>query len=490
MNDSILRAAIRFRNIDGVFTKIMDTLTGGPFLAGLALALGANNFQIGLVAAIPFLAKIAFIPAVWLVERVRKRRLICVVSTMLGRPFLLLIALGVLVLPPALALWGLIAGLLIFSVMATFAGLAWNVWMKDLLPDRIRGRVFSKRLWIMGVVGMVLSLFGALTVDALRQTEQGTITVLAMLFGVGAIAGIIGIFFLSRIPERPSASTAKVALKQALAQPFKNPDFKKLVMFTGSWAFATNLALPFITVYMLSVLGLPFFWVIVFTVVSQLSNLSFLGIWGRVADRYGNKAVLGLCAPVFSLSLLLWIFTINDHQWVTLTLIALIHIMNGIATAGIDVSNDNILFKLAPKQFPTPYMAAGALINSLSAGVAPLLGGALGNFFNGHRLTVPVRWDNHELTVISLTGLEFIFLFAFIVGMFALSRLRRVKERVREAAPAVVVVKSIRNEIQSMSSIRGMRHLTQAASFFAGLLLESGTWLNKPGHDDLEQEKP
>lgn len=489
MNDSELRTAIRYRNLDGIFTKIMDTLTGGPFLAGLALALGANNFQIGLVAAIPFLAKIAFIPAVWLVERVRKRRLICVLSSALGRPFLLMAAVATLILPAVISLWGLVFGLFIFSLFATFSGLAWNVWMKDLLPERIRGRVFSRRLWFMGIVGMVLSLFGALLVDVWKQNNDSSLVILAVLFGGGAIAGLIGIFFLSRIPEHPTKRQTKVALKELLSKPFEDHGFRRLIMFTGSWAFATNLALPFITVYMLVVLDLPFLWVILFSVVSQLANLSFLSIWGRVADRFGNKSVLGLCAPIFSLSLLMWVFTINDHQWVSLLLIGLIHVMNGIATAGIDVSNDNILFQLAPKNLSTPYMATGALVNSMAAGVAPLLGGVLGNLFSGHRLTMPVYWDDHELLMISLTGLDFVFIFAFWLGVFSLSQLWLVKERTQEANPKVVL-KSIRTEIQNMGTMRGLRHLTQAASFFAGLLLESGTWLNKSKTEYTDTDKP
>lgn len=482
----MLRRVLYYRNLDGVCTKAMDTLTGGPFLAGLALALGASNLQIGLIAAIPFLSKIMFIPSVWVVERFRRRRLICVVCSAIGRPLLLGAGLAPFWLAPQHALWLLMVGLGVYSVWATVSGLAWNAWMRHLLPDRIRGRVFSRRLWTMGVVGMALSLGGALAVDGWTQMGQPRWAPLAALFVMGAAAGIVGVFFLNRIPEQPTARAKGFSLGRALRLPFQDRGFKRLIAFSGAWSFATNLALPFITVYMLSALRLPFLLVMAFTVASQLANLAFLNIWGRVADRYGNKAVLYLCTPVFSLSLLLWTFTVAEQQWLSLALIALIHVMNGMATAGIDVANDNLLFQLAPRQMSTPYFASAALVNSMAAGVAPILGGVLANAFESHTLSIQFNWDAVNWSVARFSHLDFVFLAAFLFGGLAFNRLMRVPEREHEAR-SEVVVHSIKQEIQNIASIRGMRHLTQAASFFAGLLLDSGKMLTgqrKPENKD------
>lgn len=476
---SVLRRAVRYRNLDGAFTKAMDTLTGGPFLAGLALALGASNLEIGFIAAIPFLSKVMFIPATWMVERFGRRRRICVLTTLLGRPLLLGIALAALFWPPARARAVLMGGLAVYSMLATFAGLAWNVWMKDLVPARLRGRVFSRRLWLMGLTGTILSLIGALVVDAVRAGGGEVRLPLAGLFAAGALAGLVGIVFLSRIPEVSGRPLRGFSLRRALARPFQDPGFRRLIGFSSGWAFATNLALPFITVVMLRELGLSFLWVMGMTIASQLANLSFLPLWGRIADRFGNKAVLFLCAPVFSLSFLLWTFTVEDLRWVTLGLILLIHVMSGLATAGIDVANDNLLFQLAPAQAPTAYFATAALTNSLAAGVAPVLGGWLAGALEGHTLAFAVRWDAYEITALSFAHFDFVFLLAFALGLVALRQLQAVREREREPAPELVL-KSVRQEIQTVSTVKGMRHLTQAASFFAGLVLESGRWVRLP----------
>ena len=44
---------------EGAYANVFVVLTGGAFLAGMALFLGANDLQIGLLAAAPFLMQFA-----------------------------------------------------------------------------------------------------------------------------------------------------------------------------------------------------------------------------------------------------------------------------------------------------------------------------------------------------------------------------------------------------------------------------------------------
>src|SRR4051812_7567694 len=70
---------------DGVASETMSSLTTGVFLAGFAVELGATNLQIGALAAVPALTQLIQIPAVVLVERLRVRRRIAVISSVIGR---------------------------------------------------------------------------------------------------------------------------------------------------------------------------------------------------------------------------------------------------------------------------------------------------------------------------------------------------------------------------------------------------------------------
>ena len=65
---------------EGALSLGFNSITTSGFLAAFALALGANNFQIGILAAIPFLMHIVQIPVVWFVEKIRRRKEIAVFS--------------------------------------------------------------------------------------------------------------------------------------------------------------------------------------------------------------------------------------------------------------------------------------------------------------------------------------------------------------------------------------------------------------------------
>src|SRR5687768_15958821 len=78
---------------DAAWASLVGALYGGVILVGFALELGATPFIIGLLAAIPFLAQVAQLPAIALVERVRQRRKIAVIAVLVSRSVILSLAL-------------------------------------------------------------------------------------------------------------------------------------------------------------------------------------------------------------------------------------------------------------------------------------------------------------------------------------------------------------------------------------------------------------
>src|SRR4051812_33083950 len=83
---------------DAAWASMVGALYGGVILVGFALELGATPLHIGLLAAIPFLAQVAQIPGIMLIEKFDHRRLIAVVSVSISR--LMIAALALLVLVP------------------------------------------------------------------------------------------------------------------------------------------------------------------------------------------------------------------------------------------------------------------------------------------------------------------------------------------------------------------------------------------------------
>lgn len=93
LTEAEVQSGLRYVIKDGVASQAMGILTGGAFLVAFAIKLGASNLVIGMLAAIGPLAQLLQLPSIFLVEKIRNRRAIVVVSAALSRLCWLLIAL-------------------------------------------------------------------------------------------------------------------------------------------------------------------------------------------------------------------------------------------------------------------------------------------------------------------------------------------------------------------------------------------------------------
>jgi len=440
ISEQDITTGLRWLTWEGTFSLGFNSITTSGFLAAFALALGANYLQIGILAAIPFLLQIVQIPAIGLVERIRRRKQIAVLSwfpaQLLWFP-IALIPIFILV-PSETAIFLLLVLMAVRGLLNAVCNAAWNGWIRDLVPQTMLGRFFSRRLLFATVTAVVFSLGAAIFIDYWRGHVPGENMILGytyvLLFGA-LFLGLASPVLMSLMPEplmQPILGS-QPSIGQRLTAPLRDSNFRRLIQFLFFWGFASNLAIPFFAVYMLVRLGLPLSWVIALSVLSQLFNIFFLRVWGRFVDRFGNKAVLTLCASLYLLVILGWIFTtMPERYFLTMPLLVLLHVFAGIANAGVTLTVGTIGLKLAPQGEATPYLAGASMATNLGAGLGPLLGGLLANFFSARQLNLTFTWidpvSSIQLPALSIIGFDFLFGIAFIVGLITLGVLSRIRE--------------------------------------------------------------
>ena len=455
---------------NGVGIQIMETLAVGAFLTAFALKLGASNFTIGLLAAVPHLSQLAQIPALAVVERFRNRKRIYFISGLIARPAMLIIGAAAFIPDSDVALGVIVFAFVLRYAMGAFLGCAWGSWMRDLIPDRMMGEVFGARQKKMTFIGAVLSLAAAGFVDVwsnwvpLPQTYS-----YAVIYTLAFFGGLYGVWCAQRVYEPPM--TAAIADRRwylTLSTPFRNRNFRRLLMFLGSWNFAVNLAAPFFTVHMLKRMDLSLALVVGFGTLSQMSAYLMVSQWGAIADRFSNKSVLSVCAPLFIVSIFAWTFTMfPDRHVLTIPLLIAIHVATGVASAGVTLASGNITLKLAPRGDATAYLAASSLVNSLAAGTASMVGGLTADFFLSRQLSVLVRWHEPsrdvEITALNFLQWDFFFLFAAVIGLYALHRLSLVREEghVKERVVLDALFQRALRGMRNLSTVAGLRAATE-----------------------------
>src|SRR5258706_12485568 len=172
-----LRRAMLFASFGWMFGSVWSSAMAGTSLTLYAKKLGASQFQFGLLAALPFLASLLSLPASLLIEATGQRKRIFLLGLYLQRLLWFIIAAAPLWimnkggfthqrLAMSVFLWLMF---IMYSGQA-IGGPAWVTWIADLVPDRIRGKYFSRRRQF----GMITAVPAAWFVGWLLDTQAGT----------------------------------------------------------------------------------------------------------------------------------------------------------------------------------------------------------------------------------------------------------------------------------------------------------------------------
>jgi MFS family permease len=474
LSEQEVDSGLRWLTWEGAVSLGFNSITTSGILVAFALALGADNFQIGVLAAIPFIMQLVQIPGIWLVEKVRRRKAIALLSWLPAQLLWFPIALIPFFMKvPGSAAISLLLGLMaVRGLLNAITNSGWNGWLRDLVPQPILGRFFSRRMAFATLSGIVFSLGAAFFVDYWRTQASGESAVFGytyvLLFGAFFL-GLASPIFMSLMPEpsmQPVTGPQPPMIRRLMA-PVRDSNFRRLLQFLFSWSFASNLAIPFFAVHMLQRLGLPISWVIGLSILSQMFNILFLRIWGTFADRFGNKSVLSVGVSLYLLVIVGWIFTtMPERYFLTVPLLVLLHIFAGIASAAVTFTVGTIGLKLAPQGEATSYLAGASLATNLGAGLGPLLGGFLADFFSTRQLSLTFTWisPSHDiqLSALSLTGRDFVFGIAFVLGLITLAVLAAVREEGEEGREVILqsLMSPMRELSRPMSSVPGSTFLS------------------------------
>lgn len=397
---SQVQKGMRMSVADGVFSQIFLTITTGSFVTALALFLGASDFVLGLITALPVLAQLVQLPAAWMVERRGDRRRLTVWSSM-GRQFWLVPVL--LLFVPIPSEWRL--GLALTAMAVAFGCLAistnaWLSWMSDLIPAGLRGRFFSVRNTMLALIGLGVIFGGGQLLDAARRAGHADLGFLT-LYGIACAAGLLSTYFVSRQPEPPfrrAGGTTFLALVQA---PWRDRSFRGFMLTLTLWNIGINLGSPFFSAQALQGLHVNYAQLATFDMTTAAVSLLSGPIWGRWADRVGHRRTLLLSMTGAAPLALTWLFITPDSLW----LLYANNMLSGIFWPGVNLALTNRLMERAPAAGRAGYLALYSAITGGMAFLASLLGGVVANALRGGEYGIGSLPLNHYQVIFLVAGL-------------------------------------------------------------------------------------
>jgi MFS family permease len=405
---------------DGFFATAFVTLTGTVFLPAFLLAIGANSFQIGAIAALPFFGNMAQLLGAFIVEKWNVRKPLVVYASGLGRfAWLPAIIVFMLTLPENSS--AVIGGVFFLIISAhsllAISGVAWLSWMATTVPEAIRGRYYGMRNALIGIGTILITMASGYFLDWVSGGLRG----FYVIFGVAVLLGGISTHLLSKQKEavRTTATRfAKGMAARSFLQPLRDANFRRLLLFGMVWTFAVNASSPFYVVYVLHTLSLPYSFAASFAVLAAVGDFIGMRVWGAVSDRAGNKPVIVLAAVCAAPVPLLMLPVVHSAASI-FVLLPLVYFAGGFFLAGYNLCTANILFRLAPRKRDTIFFAWWAALTGLASGCGAIFGGVL------TELADALRFD---AGIFSLDGLKTVFAISGLFRFMAVPLLRGLRE--------------------------------------------------------------
>ncbi|MGI0486722.1 MFS transporter [Pantanalinema rosaneae CENA516] len=406
-----IRSSLRASTLDGVFATIFTNITGGVLLSNFLVELHATPFQIGMLASIPMMANLLQPLGAYWSDRTTSRRWYGAWVYGISRILWLPLAIAIIgfswhPLYPQQMIMATLAVLSVTHVLGAIGSASWLAWLAALVPRQLRGRYFGFRNSTFSLTSLVaIPLLGLIV----SRWAGGTIQGFGVMVLVGVVAGFISLGFQacmvdvnpqvahiveietlatstpeinisseSLINEATSAIAAvsSPAMDRAHTSIVKNQHFLLFLLYGGLWAFGANLSNPFFNLYLLDNLSLNLSWVTLYNGLDAGANLLMLMLWGKLADRIGNRPILLFVGALVALIPLFWLGTGNTAMSIWLWF-PLLHLLSGGTWAAINLCMNNLQLAIAPMQHQTKYFAVTAAIGGVCGAVGTMFGGWL-----------------------------------------------------------------------------------------------------------------
>jgi len=424
--------------MDGVASQIMFSLLTASIISSYLVSINADPSIIGLVAAIPFISQLIQIPSVIFAEKFSRKK-ISVLANFISRSSLLVTGI-VLYINGHSAILPFVILFAIYNLFKEVSTVAWNSWMRDLIPMHIRGEFYSKRI----AYGKFAALFVVLAFTFIFNAFGKT--AFSLVFITAFAAGMVSLFFIKGIEDVEVEHKGKRNLKE----PLKDSNFLKLVTSLSLWKFASEMALPFFSVYIVTILEYPVWVVIALASISQLSSTYFLHISGRIMDRFGNKPITVLSFISFSIAAFAFTFTTmpEKHHLTPLLLIS-IYILDGFYSGISGIAFMNMIAKMTPRGSSASYYAVHNVVVSLFAAIGSISGGIIASAFLSANFAIRIDIESSlgfvDIPAIHLANYDFLFVISAVLSLFAAKLLRFFKEEGESSED--IVKKEIRHAV-------------------------------------------
>lgn len=377
-DEAAVNRAIKLSYAQVMLGAVFGASTGGMFLTGFAIQLGADNVALGLMSTIPACFVVFQFLAAWLVERGISRKRITVIFAFLAPLCWLLIGIIPFFqtqLGPRGCLMVLIGILGLVTLAWQFAGNARGSWIGELIPEKKRGKFFGYCGMFGGLVGAVFAVLEGRFLDFIKSCGLMAFT---GLFFFGVVFGLITACLHLPQPDCPlPGGKTRTPYLTVLGSALRNRNFVMLAVVHAVMALS-GIVGPFIATYWLRDLKFGFFDLGLLNAISTVAVLAASPLWGKVIDRWGCRPVMLLGYLIWAPCPLIWLWVPQGSSLSTVWLVLPIpFFLSGLGAAAVSVAISSMIYKVSKPEGRSIQFAAYSTFVTAVGAPMPAIGGWL-----------------------------------------------------------------------------------------------------------------
>lgn len=357
---------------EGILYSVSSAF-GSNYISPFAVAINASNSVVALLSSISgFLGPLSQVFSSKLIEKYSRKKIImkaALLEALVWIPFIIIAIFfqkGILMSFLPLFLLFFFA---IFTISIYLIEPAWFSWIGDITDAKFRGRWFSKRNILKGVIAGVLAILSSFLLNFLKQKNMVMLGFI-FLFSMALIFRLISrsIFKKQYEPEIKLKKGYYFSFWEFLKTSPKT-NFGKFSIFKSALAFASAISSPLLAVYLLRYLNFDYTTYMIVILSASGFSLAIIKFWGIFADKYGNYRVLAITSILIPIIPILWILSPSP-----IYMILIPSLISGVSWAGFNLSSGNFIYDNVSNQ------KRGLAVSyyNLLIGIGVLVGAGLG----------------------------------------------------------------------------------------------------------------
>lgn len=371
----IQKRNFRYVQIDAIGVSISNV--AAPFLPVFLTRLGASNFQIGLLSAMPGMTGLILAILVGRFLQTRTNvvpwyslsRLI-VISCYALTGILTLTVSEESVIIATLAIWAFA------TVPQTALAVAFSVVMNAVAGPAGRYALLSRRWAIFGLTGVVGTFIVTRVIDLISFPLN-----YAIMFMVLSLGGFLSFYFSRKIslpdqvpPPLPDVRSPLQSLRNYAALLRDHPVFLSFATKRYVYLSALVLSQPIMPLFLVREVHATDSQIGTINMIFTLVMLVGYFLWPRVSNRQGGRFVL------LATTLGMTFYPALSAATPQVPLILIYAGISGLFQAGLDLVFFDELMKTVPSEYSATFVALAQSMQYLSMIIAPLLGTWLANY--------------------------------------------------------------------------------------------------------------